>query len=257
MFEWRNVDHETPYGIIVASDQKQEWMLPWWWKNYKQHNSFPVTFVDFGLSPSMKDWCREHGELIHLPNLEYAASKNNTDKTKVDFWETIYEGRSWWEKRVFWHQKPLAMLQTPYRYSLWLDTDCEVLAPLQELFAKLQKNEGLLIAQETRDMQEFDLAKGQLLPGEVLYNSGVIGYRKRALEILEWARFTHSEHGLHWSDQNLLSRMIFEKGWRVQELDPSYNWRALTDGISANAKIIHWVGESGKFFISLKAQNLL
>ncbi len=28
-------------GVLVASDQTLEWMLPWWWRHYKKHNNFP------------------------------------------------------------------------------------------------------------------------------------------------------------------------------------------------------------------------
>jgi len=33
-----------------SCDKGQQWLLPWWWEQYSAHNSYPVVFVDFGLS---------------------------------------------------------------------------------------------------------------------------------------------------------------------------------------------------------------
>lgn len=257
MPKWKEIVSPLPQGVIVASDEKQEWMLPWWWDNYSLHNDFPVTFVDFGLSSEAKDWCCQRGELVELPLLNFEVSRDQTEEDKVVFWESIYDGRKWWDKRSLWHKKPIAMLQSPYNKTLWLDTDCEVKGNLTALFAQIMDKDSVLICPELEEMQEFDRIHGHLLDGEVLFNSGVVGFMRGSKQVVDWALSTVSDHGAHWSDQNLLSRLIHENKWSVQILDRIYNWRECTHGKNQDVKITHWVGESGKFFISMKMQNFI
>jgi hypothetical protein len=58
-------------GIIVGCDANQEWLLPWWWDHYCKHNSYPVAFVDFGMSEAALAWCQEKGQCISLPPYSY------------------------------------------------------------------------------------------------------------------------------------------------------------------------------------------
>jgi hypothetical protein len=257
MLAWKEVSKVEPRGVLVGTNAKQEWILPWWWENYIRHNSLPVTFVDLGLSEEGKAFCRERGNLSVIPSFDFLGDREKTKEERAEFWETIYEGRSWWHKRGVWHHKPIALLQTPYENTLWLDADCEVHADLSFLFDQVMHHKKLLLCPEPEEAQEFDREKGHLFPDEILFNSGVIGYARGSDHILKWAEKTLVEHGEHWGDQNLLSRLIYEENWPVQILDREYNWRALAHGKNPDAKITHWVGEAGKFFISLKQMRFL
>ncbi len=258
MLTWRGVKNVIVKGIIVASDEKQEWLLPWWWDNYSKHNVFPVTFIDFGLSERGKEFCRERGELVELPTIPSdIGSKEGAEANLGRFWESIYGSNTWWEKRKAWHKKPVALLQTPYLHTLWLDTDCEVQACLAPLFDQIAKKEGLLLCPEPEKAQEYDRERGHIFSDEILFNSGVIGFTRGCSYIEEWARQTLSDHGSYLGDQNLLSRLIYQKKWPVQILDRLYNWRRINDGKHPDVKITHWVGESGKFFISLQKLQVL
>lgn len=257
MLAWREVDTIIPQGVMVASNEKQEWLLPWWWENYVRYNNFPVTFVDFGLSEEGKTFCRQRGELVQMPFCPPIGEKEDTKVERGEFWETIYGSRGWWEKRSLWHKKPIALLQTPYQHTLWLDTDCEVHASLLPLFIKIAEEEAVLICPEPEEAQKHDRERGHIFADEILFNSGVIGFTRESPYILEWACHTLKEHGDHLGDQNLLSRLIYEKKWPTQILDRLYNWRQLTDGKNPDVKITHWVGDSGKFFISMKKLHLL
>lgn len=55
---------EMMKGILVGCDQNQEWLLSWWWDQYSAHNSYPVVFVDFGMSKTGVAWCNERGTCI-------------------------------------------------------------------------------------------------------------------------------------------------------------------------------------------------
>jgi hypothetical protein len=257
MLVWRDVEVTNSCGVIIASNEKQEWLLPWWWENYTQHNAFPVTFVDFGLSEEGKDFCRQRGEVVEIPFLPSIGAKEEAEEEKGKFWEATYGSSTWWDKRNFWHKKPIALLQTPYQHTLWLDIDCEVHASLAPLFRQIAEKEAILLCPEPEEAQEYDREKGHIFPDEVLFNSGVIGFTKGSSHIMEWAHHTLKEHGSYLGDQNLLSRLIYEKKWPVQILDRLYNWRQITHGKHPDVKITHWVGESGKFFISLKKHHFL
>lgn len=257
MLTWKEIEQAEEAGVLVGTNAKQEWLLPWWWENYSRHNAFPVTFVDLGLSEGGRAFCQDKGRLVSIPSFNFLGERDQTKEERAQFWESIYEGRSWWNKRGVWHHKPIALLQTPYEYTLWLDADCEVQADLSPLFKQIALHRQLLLCPEPEEAQDFDREKGHLFPEEILFNSGVIGYVRGSNNILSWAQQTLTEHGSHWGDQNLLSRLIYKENWPVQILDRVYNWRALAHGKNPDAKITHWVGEAGKFFISLKQMHFL
>ncbi len=257
MLTWREVETVIPEGVVVASSKSQEWMLPWWWENYIKHNSYPVTFVDLGLSEAGKDFCRGKGELVKIPSFPFLGTSEEIKEGRAEFWESTFGGNLWSGKRSYWHQKSIALLQTPYQNTIWLDTDCEVLCSLDPLFEKIARDEAILICPIYEKTQAYSKEKGIIFEDEILFNSGVIGCKRGSSYIMQWAAHTIEDHGFHCGDDNLLSRLIYEKDWPVQILDPLYNWQELAQGRRSDVKISHWAGESGKFFISLKKLNLL
>lgn len=80
-----------PFGILVGSNARQEWLLSWWWENYRRHNNDPVSFVDFGLSAEKKEWCKERGRLISLrmPPL-FVKDRDEVDTALVEEWESRF-----------------------------------------------------------------------------------------------------------------------------------------------------------------------
>src|SRR5580692_7422515 len=134
-------------GILVGADVSQEYLLPWWWDHYSRHNSFPVTWIDFGLSEQMKDWCREKGELISLKicselfmaTQDEVSIKENSDlpfeiQIRPKYINPFQEDSDLWKARHIWFKKPFALLQSPYKRSIWLDCDCEIRGNIKELF---------------------------------------------------------------------------------------------------------------------------
>lgn len=65
-FSWKTTPTQ-PKGVICGAEITQEWLLPWWWERYREHNALPVVFFDFGMSEEMKEWCKARGELISIP----------------------------------------------------------------------------------------------------------------------------------------------------------------------------------------------
>jgi len=239
--EWDDTHYIGGDGILVATNEKLEWMLKWWWGHYSQHNTFPVTFIDFGMSKSARMWCDNRGTVITLspPALKpQEAIPQNTQ----EIWESIY-GRALWEARKGWGRKPFAFLKTPYDRTIWLDIDCLVLKPLHPLFDASAS--GIALAQEPERTVKKSRELGLLLPGEISYNSGVVSYLRNCPLIPEWAERTLSENHLFYGDQDILSRIIHEKKALITTLPDIYN-RQKRYGSTPDTFILHFVGNRGK-----------
>lgn len=219
-------------GIIVGSDANTEWLLPWWWKHYSHHNSYPVTFVNFGLSQKMASWCQNRGSVINLKFDETRIAKKSEIKPElVKKWEEQY-GQEFWKSRPSWFKKPFAMRQSPYDLSIWLDLDCEVCKNLEPLYQALDLD------------SEVGMVDTQL---NGYYNSGVIVFRKNSALIEKWSELCLFENALYCGDDQVLNLAPFEKKG-FQELPLHFNWMAL-HGINFRALIFHWHTPKGKAFI--------
>ena len=217
-------------GIIVGADQTQEWLLPWWWENYRKHNTHPVAFVDFGMSAEKKEWCKERGEFISLFVADiFVAEKEEIEPSTLKEWEAQF-GNKFWGCRNAWFKKPLACLQSPFKRSIWIDLDCEIRGSLQELFA----------------LNEIALVKMRDEPN--IYNSGVTVFQHGLPLIEEWAHQSFEKNQFFRGDQELLSHILAEKKYPVKELPEIYNWSHCY-GDNPEALIYHWHGEFGRSVI--------
>jgi hypothetical protein len=241
MISWkRKVEKEK--GLLCGCDAQQEWLLPWWWERYSKHNAFPVTFIDFGMSEQARTFCRLRGELITLDVDDcFIQRKEQLSKERVASWETIY-GPTLWSARLRWFKKPFALLHSTYRFSLWLDLDCEILGPLDSLFTACTEESQLAL------VREYTTEHLSLLDPGVVYNGGVIAFLHGAFIISQWAAAALHESGSYWSDDALLSSLICQNALSVVELPDIYNWR-FAQGVNINAIIHHWVGSAGKAYI--------
>lgn len=234
---WRTSNLREEDGVIVGADISQEWLLPWWWKNYRKHNSHPVAFVDFGMSFEKKDWCRERGEFISLRIFDdFVAEKNDIAPENVHLWETDI-GTFFWGCRSAWFKKPLAFLQTPFRRSLWLDLDCEIRNSIQKLFEYADSKSGIGL------VHDFDNILSDL--SYPMYNSGVVPYRRNLPLIIEWARNCLEKNADFSGDQEVLSHMIAMKKIAIAEMPRIYNWSRLQEETGEEI-IVHWHGNHGK-----------
>ncbi len=238
MSSWK----QTPRGegILVAADEKLEWLLPWWWARYSAHNSLPVAFIDLGMSHFGKTFCEEKGEVIPLDmQLPFAKRPEETEK-----WETLF-GKEVWENRKMWAKKPFAFLSTPFNKTLWLDLDCEVLQPLESLF---ELSGACYLVKDPDSSHERERGLGAIGEDEILYNTGVVLYAHGISLIEKWAEAILLEKEQFCSDQHVISKLIHTNQYPVETLHENYNWR-MTQGLNINAVIIHWVGSWGKKYI--------
>lgn len=224
-------------GIVLGCDVRQEWLLPWWWKNYSAHNDYPVVVFDFGMSEEGILWCQEKGVYRTLSSRVSSSSKEDLSREKQQEWETRY-GAGIWRVRGAWLKKPSALLESPFDESLWIDLDAQVKGDITPIFEAL----GSCDIAVTKDReQDFDF----LLPGEVNYNSGVIAYRKEAPIISQFALMAHRLEQTLPGDQEFLTRTIYLYEPKLIELPPIYNWYHAW-GPNASALIHHFCGGPAK-----------
>lgn len=224
-------------GIVIASDLTQEWLLPWWMENYEKHNSLPVSFVDFGMSSEMKEWCKKKGNYIPLPIPDvFVKEKEELSKEIIEIWEERH-GKGFWVNRNAWFKKPLACLQSPYEKTIWVDSDCEIRGDLSPLFSLPLPSSNLMVAKE--------YAEG----GGEGVNSGVLVFKNGAPLILEWGKESLLGNEVFVGDQDILSYLIDSQQIEVATLPPIYNWSRFS-GENPEAIVMHWHGNHGKTVIS-------
>lgn len=224
-------------GILCGCDRHQEWMLPWWWNHYSKHNSYPVAFFDFGMSPEAKKWCEERGACFELP--AQAASLPVSEKRQKK-WEERF-GHISWKMREKLFCKPFAFLATPFEKSLWIDLDCQVRGCVEPIFRTLKQGVQIGLKRESERTQRLD-RKGQFTrKGEVNYNSGVVPFRKGAEILTLWTEEVMKHSHRFVTDQHALSRVLFRTAHPVAELPPVFNWTPVS-GENKKALIYHFHG---------------
>jgi hypothetical protein len=238
---WRS-QISSDRGIICGSDANQEWLLPWWWSRLRDYCEAPVAFCDFGMSEEAKQWCRERGELLVVPPFDHlVAPKENFSPEFIQEWEKHYT-ETVWELRQVWFKKPIALLQTPFRRSLWLDLDCEVVGSLELLFEMCHRENQIGI------VREFTKAHYPRFHPDAHYNSGVIVFEQGVPLIEQWAWEAVERTDQFGGDDVLLSHLINKGRVPVIEIPAIYNWR-ISQGINLDAVIWHWMRDGGKTFI--------
>ncbi len=232
--EWQRVPIKEK-GVIVGCDQQQEWLLEWWWERYSAKNGFPVTFADFGMSTQAHQWCKERGEIISV-SIDPAFVKTCTKYT-LGIWgkklKKMY-GHKLWTSRYQWFKKALCLSTfLPYYCSVWIDLDCEILGPIDEVFSMCDAASQLAVVREygTKHLLKLD-------PG-VIYNGGVIGFIHGTEIIKKWAEASIERNDCFLADDLLLSSLIYELQWPVVELPEVYNWKYIC-GMNLDAIIFHW-----------------
>jgi len=219
-------------GIITGCDENQEWMLKLWWHYYSQTNTYPVTFMDFGMTKSARLWCEKRGQVItiELPQ-GIPVPKEKIDIQTQREWEIGYNDP--WQARNGWFYKPFSLLKSPYEQTFWLDIDTFIIKPLTPLF-ELDLTQVALPREVLRALNP-----AKLLPGEIIYNTSVVGYSAKNPLIEKWTEKIKDWNHRFLGDQDILSRIIHEDKTAVTTLPPIFNARP-QDGIPEGTFIIHF-----------------
>lgn len=203
-------------AFVTGSDEKTEWMLPWFLDNFQKHNSTPISVVDFGMSDKMIDY---------LQTRVHSIGKLET-KRDVQTW--LY--------------KPGAMMASPYKESCWIDTDCEVKGDISGIFDNLLFEKLYMVVDRPWSKRG----------GNIMYNSGIVAYKGRPTILQRWAQqcYEAPQRG----DQETLHAMLdpLQQAIHIQELPHKYNILRLDhiDGTAPkNGLVYHWTGPKGKEII--------
>lgn len=211
--------------FLTGCDEKTEWMLEWFLKNYRKHNDTPILVADFGMSNEMLARLQVNpivSEIVKLPPVKSGG----------------------------WFYKPTALLSCPYFEKCWLDTDIEVLGDLSGVFDYIEDEKLAMVEDRPWSARR----------GEKWHNSGVIALRGNPDILQRWAN--ECRRASKTGDQEVLHSMINESPLTrlkyIVDLPNIYNWLRIQiiDGQDSNKKLaMHWTGQHGKNVIWKKIYN--
>ena len=202
------------FSWVVGVDNNMEDLLPWWYENITKWAPEPdITICDFGMTPWGKTIAKDYADTF----LEY----------------TIHE-------RYAWFYKPRALLDAPYEYRCWVDIDCEVMAPIDDIFDYPTDDKIALTRDVGRSRERTDW----------WWATGVNVAKGSPKILRDWAYIT--EHSQERGDQEVLFQMILDDysyNEMIVQMPIEYQWlrlQLLTNQDSPNKKIVHWTGPKGK-----------
>jgi lipopolysaccharide biosynthesis glycosyltransferase len=202
-----------------------------------------VTFIDFGdMTPAAREWCQQRGDLetLTVPVESFVTHKDTVHERYQENW-IAPEGYNVWALRMEWFKKPFACLLSPYRRTVWIDVDCQVRRSISEMFDSCENPFGIAIRPQAQKLLQHNVEIGRILEDELEYNSGVFVFSHGAKIIEEWAKGCLERNNVLRGDQEVLSRLMYEKGVKLPPLSPKYNWPWGSEG-QTDASIIHWYG---------------
>ena len=243
LLKWKDSVHGC--GVLTGADENQEWMLINWWDHYTKTNTHPVTFINFGMTKSARLWCEKRGTVFdfQIP-ASLLAQKEDIPPITAKFWDRIYSGNVW-QARQAWFSKPFTLIQTPYEKSIWVDLDCEIRQPLDELFPLLDTQIGFAISPTTASFQKFSRIMGLHQLDEKTYNTGVVAFKYHSPVMQKWVENTYKRNKEFMGDENVLNRTIHEEKFVIIELPLSYNWPFFL-GEDPDVKVVHFCANQGK-----------
>lgn len=209
------VKHMKSYdkAFVTGCDENHEWMLEWFFKNYKKHmKDVPLIFANFGLTPEGLKLVREN---VHaVMNLKTFDEKG-------------------------WFKKPMSMIKSPSKKTVWIDLDCEIRDDIRDLFDILQPNKLNMVEDKPWT------TRGQ----ELWHNSGVVGFIDKPPILYQWAKAIRDNPVQ--GDQEVLHLMLnpITKIAHINDLPNEYNVLRLqteVDGYGGAIRVMHWTGQKGK-----------
>lgn len=198
--------------FITGCDENTEWMLPWFVDNFRMHNKTDLIIFDFGMSKEAKR--------VYGPHPLKSTSKG-------------------------WFKKPAAMIEASKLSEkvFWLDTDCHVQGPIDDLFNYIEPNKLAMV-------EDVPWSKRR---ESKWHNSGVVGFQGRPVILDEWAAEVAFNPAV--GDQEVLHGLLgnpLRKEIYIKDLPRRYNTLRLDliDGSQPDdIAIMHWTGAKGKEMI--------
>ncbi|WP_316355694.1 hypothetical protein [Candidatus Neptunichlamydia sp. REUL1] len=207
-------------GVLTGCDERQEYLLKWWWTNYSKHNTYPVTFCDFGMSPSAQNWCKSKGTLISQHSIPMSNLSEGIES--APWRDTLFP--LLWSNRDVWFRKAFVQQKSPYTNSIWIDLDCEVKKDVGSLFEMIQIGDGFAIShtseEETAPLHERKLLK----EGTKGVQTGVFAYTNTSPIIPAWTKWCQDLYQIDFAEETCLSHLLHEKPYDIIYFSRNYNW---------------------------------
>ena len=203
--------------FLTGVDTSHEFLLKWWYKKITYHNpDIHITICDFGMSPEVRDWAKTHADhFISYPKHHKCA----------------------------WFYKTQSMIDSPYEYTCWLDVDCEVQKPIDDIFNYAEQDKiGLTV----------DIIRGKWWATGVNLIKGMSPLLKDWHAIAEKAQVRGDQEAL----QEIIGKYP-QRGNEIIKLPLIYQWLRLQlhrKQDNPNKRVVHWTGPIGKNHIR---QNLM
>ena len=230
-----------PKGVMVATDSTLEWMLPWWLYHFKKHVDLPIAFVDLGMTEEKKAFCKHHGTLISIEPKQFPFDPNRIKELTDASVFHLSNLNEFLLKRNAWLLKPFACLASPFETTLWLDIDCEILQPIDNLFL----SDGFVCLKENDDSLNFYINRGIIPKMSACYNSGLILYDKNHPLLFAWAKELEENPGYYLGDQDALSAIIEKFNYPIETFSKECH-RFYNEQIFESTLIRHYYTIDGK-----------
>ena len=173
----------------------------------------------------------------------HATLVTDKDVQIIDFNSTIklnYSGSTDWKSGLLF--KILALQNSPYDKTFFLDTDTFFCDECDELFDLLEYHD-LLIAHSPGDVSQISI-NDKLLDGYFPYNTGVIIYQRNQVTkklLQDWYSEYATNEGHFPDDQAAFMKVLLHNNVNVYVLQSIYNFRSMffVSLPEKNVKIIH------------------
>ena len=244
LLQWKNPTAQR--GIVVGCDKHQEWLLKWWWNSYSKNNHLPVTFFDFGMTPSARNWCKKQGQVSSFSLPSGFLTKKEAFPLPCHWpkrWVNTVR-----DQRLIWFTKAFSLLKTPYEKTLWVDLDCQCRKTVDHVFDFCDQENGFAVALDDEDTVKQWKQMGFLLQNITGYQTGVIAFFSHSKVMTAWTEHCLLYRNVEYSEQTALSHMIAKKKWNIPLLPNDYNWLTPEREYSKTV-IAHYGGEERKFHI--------
>ncbi len=249
-------------GVVTGADANLFRDLQFMIQSLRSVDETPLVVYDLGLRHEQLQWCLRQGNVCCRPLPPMSESLDR------------FVGQHRWQAWL----KPTYIADAPFDQLLWVDADCVVLSPLQEVFQEIE-DAPLLMPEVavgcganhsdlyTRHLPIRDAQRR----GNAEMNNGVIGFDRHRdrelidawLYVVQWA-VEHPElrHLIRWYDQGALLWAILRTE-NESHIRTCRNWNypanpngqllaravenkiSLLDAIRAahpDARIVHWFG---------------
>ena len=211
--EWTG-EPSDKFGVMVPVCENQQDLVQWWWWAYARHNWWPVAFADFGMDGDTRRWCESHGRVV-----AHGAPHNVTG----------------------WFRKPFALLQSPFKRTVWVDLDGEVRADLSKIAALCDGRLAL-----GRDWS-YPAALRKRLPFEgPCWSSAIMALDHGDPLVVEWAQAVLERQAAFRGDQEILSTLLNDGRRNAFTEIPVDLVRSRQEGEDDGLAVVHWSGPGGK-----------